>query len=88
MGRQVLTTFEVTEFEPGRRVTIEAIDGSFPIRVTRSVEPVDGGSCRVSAEISGEPGGFFRLAAPLVQKRAQRSVDADYDRLKTLLESA
>ena len=87
LGRRVLSTFEVVEYQPGRSVTIQTVTSSFPIRVRRSVEPLDEGRSRVVAEIDGEPGGFFRLVAPLVRRLAQRSVDADYDRLKDLLES-
>jgi hypothetical protein len=87
LGRRVLSTFEVVEYEPGRSVTIQTVESSFPIRVHRSVEPIDERRSRVVAEITGEPGGFFRLFAPLVRRLAQRSVDADYDRLKVLLES-
>jgi uncharacterized membrane protein len=87
LGRTVLSRFEVVEHDPGRVITIRSIQGSFPIEVRRSVEPLDPARCRVTAEISGEPGGFFRLAAPLLRRLAQRSVDADYDRLRNLLES-
>jgi hypothetical protein len=87
LGRRVLSTFAVVEYEPGRSVTIQTVESSFPIRVQRSVEPIDERRSRVVAEITGEPGGFFRLFAPLVRRIAQRSVDADYDRLKVLLES-
>jgi hypothetical protein len=86
LGRPVKTEFEVVAHEPGRSVTIQSTSGPFPIRVTRSVTPVDGSTCRVDAAISGDPGRFFRLAGPLVQRLAQRSVTADYRRLKALLE--
>lgn len=85
LGRRVVTDFEVAAHEPYRSVTIQSTSGPFPIRVRRSVTPIDDGSCRVEAEITGEPGRFFRLAGPLVQRLAQRSVTADYDRLAALL---
>jgi hypothetical protein len=88
LGRTVLNKFEVIGFEPGRSITIRSTEGSFPIQVTRSVEPLDAKSSRVNAEIRGDPGGLFRIGGRLLQRLAQRSVDADYDRLKKLLESA
>jgi hypothetical protein len=87
LGRPVVTEFEVVAHEPGRSVTIRSTSGPFPIRVTRSVTPIDASTCRVEAKISGEPGRFFRLAGPVVQRLAQRSVTADYRRLKTLLDT-
>jgi hypothetical protein len=86
MGRQVKTSFRVEHFEPGRSITIASTSGSFPITVRRSVEPIDDATSRVTAAISGEPGRFFRLAGPLLRRLAQRSVDADYDRLVGMLE--
>lgn len=87
LGRRVLSIFEVTEYEAGRTIEIRSTAGSFPITVRRAVEPLGPNHSRVSAHISGEPGGFFRIAGPAVQRLAQRSVDADYDRLKELLET-
>lgn len=88
LGRPVVTEFEVIEHEPGRSVTIQSTSGPFPISVTRSVTPINASTCRVEALISGEPGRFFRLAGPVVQRLAQRSVTADYRRLKALLDPA
>lgn len=86
LGRPVVTEFEVVAHEPGLSLTIQSTSGPFPIRVTRTVIPIDASTCRVEAMISGEPGPFFRLAGPVVQRLAQRSVTADYRRLKTLLD--
>ncbi|HEX6255615.1 MAG TPA: SRPBCC family protein [Euzebyales bacterium] len=88
LGRDVVTEFEVVDHDPGRSITIRSTSGPFPIRVHRAVKPVDASTSQVSAAISGDPGGFFRLARPLVQRLAQRSVTADYRRLKALLDSA
>lgn len=87
LGRTIRSSFEVTAYEPGRSVRIETIEGSFPITVTRSVEPVDHGRTLVRARIEGDASGFFRIAEPLLRRMVQRSVDGDYARLKQLLES-
>jgi len=86
LGRTVTSTFVVTDHEPGRSITIESTSGSFPITVRRSVEPIDEGRTRVTAEIDGDPGRFFRLFGPLLRRLAQRSVNADYARLRAILE--
>jgi uncharacterized membrane protein len=88
MGRDVVSTFAVTAFEPGRMIEIETVESTFPIKVVRRVEPVTDSSCRVSADISGGPEkGVLKLLEPVVGRRAQKSVDGDYDRLVELLES-
>jgi uncharacterized membrane protein len=89
MGRDILSTFEVTAHEPGRLIAIETIKSTFPIQVVRTVEPTGNESCRVSADITGGPErGVAKLVEPLIGRWAQKSVDRDYDRLVQLLESA
>ena len=85
MGKRILTTFEVTEFEPPERIRIQSIVSTFPLDVTRTVEPTATG-CIVTAIVRGEPGGMMRLFAPVLRRQAQRSIDADYQRLIALLE--
>lgn len=88
LGRDVTTSFEVVEYDPGRSITIESQASSFPIRVTRSVEPLADSRCRVIADVSGEPGRFFRLFGPVLAWMAERSVRGDYQRLKEVLETS
>jgi hypothetical protein len=56
------------------------------VHIVRAVEAVPEGS-RVQAVIEGEASGLFKLAAPLLDRITQRQIEADYARLKTLLES-
>ena len=80
LGRRIESTFEVEEFEPGRRIKASSTGGSFPITFTRMVEPADGGT-RVTAIITGDSSGFFKIAEPIMQRMVQRSVDGDYRNL-------
>lgn len=85
LGRTITSTFEVVEFERGRSITIETIESTFPIRVTRSVTPLGRDRCRVSAIVRGDPSGVFRLFAPVLRWMVRRSVRADYRRLPEVL---
>lgn len=88
MGRPVRTTFLVTEYQPGRSITIDSIESTFPIQVRRVVIPNGPNACEVSAYITGGPEkGPAKWFEPLLSRAAQRSVDRDYDQLKALLES-
>lgn len=87
MGRSIVSVFEVTKFEPGRSISIETIESTFPIQVTRDVEPFEDGTTRVHAHISGGPGGALKLLRPLMDRIARRSIEADYDRLVSHLSS-
>lgn len=85
LGRQIVSTFEVLEYEPGRMVKAASTEGSFPITFTRMVEPAGDGAA-VSAVIEGDASGFFKLAEPLLARMVQRSVDSDYGNLKRIME--
>lgn len=41
----------------------------------------------VTAVITGDASGFFKVAEPMMRPMVRRSIESDYDRLKTLLES-
>jgi hypothetical protein len=85
LGRTIRSRFEVTEYTPGSSIVVDTLESTFPITVVRTVSPIDAGSCRVEATITGGPGGLMRLLSPLTRRLAQRSVDRDYDRLVRLL---
>ncbi|RMF80793.1 MAG: hypothetical protein D6737_06840 [Chloroflexi bacterium] len=86
LGREIVSEFEVVEYEPGRKIKAKTIASSFPIEFMRSVEPI-GEATRVHAVITGDPSGFFRLFKPLMAVLVRRSINADYKRLKQLLEA-
>lgn len=86
LGRRIESAFEVIDYQPNRLVKATSTSGSFPITFTRIVEPSEGGA-KVTAIIEGDPKGFFKLAEPFLGRLVQRTVDADYARLKALLEA-
>lgn len=86
LGRRIVSTFEVLEFEPDRMVKASSTSGSFPITFTRMVAPSDGGA-QVTAIIEGDASGFFKLAEPLLKVMVKNSFETDYQNLKRILES-
>lgn len=86
-GRSVETEFETTEFEPGRKIAFKSIRGSFPVSGIYSFAP-DGDGTAVTFELQGEPGGFFRLAEPLLGRMLQRQWDTNLANLKDVMEAA
>ena len=89
LGKRIETSFEVTVHRPGELVTISSREGSsFPLTVTRRVEALDAGRCRVTETVDSDPSGFYRFAEPLLRRLVQRNIQHDYRRLKALLEAA
>ncbi len=83
--RDVRSTFEVVEFEPGRHIRLRTTTSTFPLDVTRDVEPVDPVGSRVLATVRGGPVGVAAVFDPLTRLLVARSVARDYARLGALL---
>jgi uncharacterized protein YndB with AHSA1/START domain len=86
LGKRMELEMEVTEFEPERRFSLRVASGPFPFESRQTLTAADGATT-VDVTLEGEPGGFFKLAAPLVQHRAERQLETDLETLKDLLES-
>jgi uncharacterized protein YndB with AHSA1/START domain len=86
LGRPVISEFEVLEYVPVRKIKITSTSGTFPITVTRLVDPDGEGGSRVNAVVEGDASGVYRLAEPILRLMVQRSVRGDYERLKSVLE--
>ena len=86
LGKEIRTGFVVTELEPGARIRIESTSGPMPLDITRSVAFDGGAGSVVKAVIRGDSSGVFRIAAPVMRWMVNRSVQADYRRLKETLE--
>lgn len=86
LGRRIQSDSVVTEFEANRKYSFESKSGPFPIKGSNTVEQIEGGT-RVTATFDVEPGGFFKLAEPLVMSMAKRQLQGDLDNLKDLMEA-
>jgi ligand-binding SRPBCC domain-containing protein len=87
LGRTFETPFEVSVHERPRRHTDRSMGGPFPQEFTHIFEEVEGGGTRLTEVTDAEPGGFFRLAGPLLEIAGRRQFRADLETLKDLLEA-
>ena len=86
LGRQVESTVEVTEYEPDRKFSLRTVSGPVPFTVEHTFAERDGGTA-IHIVGQGEPGGFFKMAEPLVGRQAKRMFEHDFSTLKDLLEA-
>jgi uncharacterized membrane protein len=86
LGHRFDTPFEVTAHEHPRRHSHKSTGGPIPQEWTLTFEEVAGGT-HVTEVVEGEPGGFFGLAEPLLERVARRQFRADLETLKDLLEA-
>jgi uncharacterized protein YndB with AHSA1/START domain len=84
-GKRVAADYEITAYEPGRRIGFRAIAGPVRPEGSYELEHVDGGT-RVTFSLRCSPSGLTKLMTPMVAK-TMRSEVAQLDRLRTALES-
>jgi uncharacterized membrane protein len=87
LGRDLVNHFAVTEIDPGRRIRWQSTGGTFPLTITRTVEPLGERRSRFTELVEGGPTGPARLADPLTRRLVARSIRRDFPRLKALLEA-
>jgi uncharacterized protein YndB with AHSA1/START domain len=79
-------SFEVTEFEPDARLSVEGTFGPFPGRFTYMLEPVTPGT-QVTNVVELQPSGLTKLVGGLATSRVSSAVLANLQKLKQFLES-
>ena len=84
LGQRLEAESEVTEYELNRNY-VQRSKSPFPVEVRQTYEAVEGGT-RITITLEAEPGGFFKLAEPLLKSTAKREIDAEFANLKDLME--
>jgi Polyketide cyclase / dehydrase and lipid transport len=87
LGRRLVYTYEIVELVPGKRLVMRTADGPFPMETTYTWEPSEAGTL-MTLRNRGEPTGFARVAAPVMDRAIRRATSKDLARLKNLLEGA
>jgi len=87
LGKQLAYTYEVVELQTARRLVMRTADGPFPMETTYTWEPVGETATRMTLRNRGNPSGFSRLAAPMMERAMRRATTKDLSRLKALLET-
>jgi uncharacterized protein YndB with AHSA1/START domain len=87
LGRTLAYTYEVVELDPNSRLVMRTADGPFPMETTYTWSQVDGGATRMTLRNRGNPAGFAKLTAPIMEGAMRRATTKDLARLKDLLET-
>lgn len=83
-GRRVPADYEITAYEPNRRIAFRAIAGPVRPEGAYELEPTPGGT-RLTFTLSCSPSGWSKIMTPMVAK-TMRSEVAQLDRLRGILE--
>lgn len=84
LGRRMAYTYEVVELVPRERLVMRTAQGPFPMETTYTWQAVEGGT-RMTLRNTGEPSGFSRLAAPVMEAAMRRATSKDLARLAAIL---
>lgn len=87
LGRRLTYTYEVVDLDPVRKLVMRTADGPFPMETTYTWEPTDVGRTRMTLRNRGNPSGFAKLTAPVVERAMRRATTKDLLQLKAIVES-
>ena len=86
LGKQLRYTYEVTELEPGKRITMKTANGPFPMETTYSWTAVESEQTHMTLRNRGKPKGFSKVFAPMMASAMRRANNKDLRMLKDLME--
>jgi uncharacterized membrane protein len=87
LRRTLRYTYEFAELVPNERLTMRTQQGPFPMETTYTWQPVSDDSTRMTLRNRGEPAGFSKVMAPIMQSAMRRANRKDLARLKAILET-
>jgi uncharacterized protein YndB with AHSA1/START domain len=85
LGKRAEVEIEEVEYEPNRKVAQKSAS-PFPVNQQMSFESEAGGT-RVNLNFEADPGGFFKLAEPLLAAMGRRNIEGELANLKDLMEA-
>lgn len=88
LGRRLSYTYRVDEFVPGERLVMTTADGPFPMETTYTWDDAGAGVTKMTLRNRGEPAGFAKVGAPMMEAAMRRANRKDLERLKEIVESA
>lgn len=85
-GQKLETEYEITEFEPNKKVTFKSSGGPISYVGTFTFEP-SGNGTKFTSNFDFQVGGVFKLMEGMVVSNAQKQFETDSAKLKQILEA-
>jgi len=86
LGKRIEYVNEVVEFAPPERLVMRSVKAPFPMTVTYEFFE-EGGTTVARIRTTGETGGFYAVAGPLLSQAVKRGVKRDLEALKRIMEA-
>lgn len=87
MGRRLSYVYRAVEFEPGARLVMSTVNGSFPMQTTYTWIAIDDRTTRMTLRNRGGATGLMGLLGPLEAIAVRRATGKDLRRLRAILEA-
>ncbi|WP_426451848.1 SRPBCC family protein [Paenibacillus sp. S-38] len=88
LGRELSYVYEIVEYLPGQKLVMRTADGPFPMETTYEWEALDSCTTRMKLRNRGNPAGFSKFLAPLMEPAMKRANSKDLAQVKAILEGA
>lgn len=86
-GRRTEVEYEVTEFEPGRRIAFHHPAAALDFNISFDVGPIDSGSCTVQVDVRAQPQGWTRILEPVMRRAMPKQGDRIASAMAEVIES-
>jgi hypothetical protein len=86
LGKTFAYTYEVIEAAADRTVLMR-VEQPFPMQIRYELDDAGDGSTVAVIHARGEAGGFYRIAAPLLNRMVKKNITKDLEALKACLEA-
>jgi uncharacterized membrane protein len=86
LGRRLEVPFRLTDWQADRKLAFQSTGGPIPMQGSYAFEAAGNGT-QVTFLLTGEPGGFFKLAEPVLMQMLQRQWQTNLANLKDVLEA-
>lgn len=87
MGRRNLSTFEVTEYEPGQEYGFKSLSGPLSSQTYYSLGMGDNGCTKIKISVQADVLNFFQMEERILEEKMQKQLEEDLGMLKDLLET-
>ena len=87
LGRRLEYIYEIVELKPGARLVMRTQQGPFPMETTYTWTATDSGATHMTLRNRGEPTGFSKVAAPMIETAMRRTSRKDLANIKHILEA-